>query len=459
MDATIIPAHLEGSVRAPASKSIAQRLLILAALADAPTFIAIEGESADIAATVRCLAALGARIVLAERREGDGASSPAERGLLVEPLPRDPSGRPVTLSPVTLDCGESGATLRFLLPVVGALGAEATFTGDGRLPRRPLSPLDRELASHGMRLSRDGGDELPLTVFGALEGGRFELPGDVSSQFVSGLLLAAPLLDDDVEVRVLDPFESRPYVGLTCSALASFGVYAESARPDAPGGDEGPLEGPRAAPATSYRVFGGASLRSPGAVSVEGDWSQAAFWLAADALGASVTVRGLDLRSAQGDRAVLAALALLGVRVVRETGACRAFAERPRAASFDVADTPDLVPPLAAVCAVADGVSRIRGAGRLRLKESDRLESIRRALEAFGARAAVEGDDLVIEGVPELHGCAIDAAGDHRIAMMAAVCALRAHGSVIIEGADCVEKSYPTFFEDYRALGGTVREN
>lgn len=441
MDLRIEPANLSGSVVAPASKSIAQRLLILASVAEKPTFIEMDADlSDDVEATARCLSALGVRITALNITP----SSPEGPvfGLRVSPLPRDPSGRPVALTDVELDCGESGATLRFLLPFVAALGTTARFTGRGRLPERPLSPLAEEMERHGAKLTPEGERALPLRLEGQLRGGTFNLAGDVSSQFISGLLLAGPLLGEGATVAVNDPFESKPYVKLTCQALEAFGVTVASER---------------GITRTEFSVEP-QRIASPEAVRVEGDWSQAAFWLSAGALGADVCVEGLNLRSAQGDRACMGALALMGVRVGREGGRVQAASKGLRAATLDLRDMPDLICPLAPVAALAAGTSRFTGVRRLRLKESDRLRSVAAALCALGGKAEVVGDELVLEGVGEFSGGTVDAAGDHRVAMMAAVCSLASSGPVTIVGAECVDKSYPMFFDVFEGLGGRVQE-
>ncbi|MBM6774077.1 3-phosphoshikimate 1-carboxyvinyltransferase [Olsenella profusa] len=436
MNVTVSPGSLTGEVSAPSSKSEAHRLLICAAFAPGTTDIDCTTTSDDIDATARCLEALGAHITR------------TRRGFRVVPVPGTSAtdNIPAPATGALLDCGESGSTLRFLLPVVAALGCEASLTGHGRLPQRPLSPLYEELVAHGVGLTPQG--QVPLRVSGRLRPGRFSLPGNVSSQYVSGLLLAAPLMGAPTEVVVSEPVESLPYIGITVAALARFGVTVDEGRTE----DSG-------APARSYVVGGAERLSSPGTVSVGGDWSGAAFWLAAGALSeAGVSVRGLDVRSTQGDRQVLAALALLGARVLRgsEGAACAHDALAGRV--IDVSNCPDLVPPLAAVAALAEGTTRITGAARLRLKESDRLETVSAAICALGGRARATDDGLVIEGVRELAGGTVDAAGDHRIAMMAAVLAARCTRPVTILGAECVAKSYPGFFEDLGRLGGTYRK-
>ena len=433
MDLTITPRPLGGTVRAIASKSMAHRLLICAALCPGPTTIRCATTSKDIEATIACLRSLGADI----ERDGE----------LLRVTPIAGSGATDNLrqarTHAALDCGESGSTLRFMLPVVAALGCDASLTGHGRLAERPLSPLYEELMAGGSDLSEQG--TFPLRVGGRLRAGRFELPGNVSSQYISGLLLAAPLLGGPSEVRVAEPIQSRPYVSLTISALASFGVDVVETHETVGG-----------APHTCFVVTPSTPYRSPGTVEVEGDWSNAAFWLATGALSGEVSVEGLDLASRQGDRAVLAALAKLGARVARTVGVASVAPGSPTGADMDVADFPDLVPPLAAVAALAPGTTRLTGCERLRLKESDRVETVVGGLAALGADIRADGDDIVIVGKPELSGGTVDAANDHRIAMMAAVAATRCAGPVTILGAECVEKSYPAFFDDYRSLGGIV---
>ncbi len=425
MDVRIDPHPLAGSVDAIPSKSMAHRLLILSALCTGVTDLVCPSSSQDIEATIACLRRLGAPAA----RTRDGLRMV-----------------PVTVGGVRrdarIDVGESGSTLRFLLPVVAALGCGARITGHGRLSERPLAPLDSQLVSHGVTISGQG--SFPLLVGGQLQPGRFSLPGDVSSQFASGLLMAAPLLPGTTEVAVREPVESRRYIDLTIAALATFGVTVHARRET---GEEGAC--------VVFSVPADARLVSPGRCVVEGDWSNAAFWLSAGALGDEpVSVCGLDPTSRQGDRAVLAALSLLGARVGRASGIAAASREALRAHAIDVSGIPDLAAPLAAVAAVAVGTTRLARAGRLRLKESDRLETIRATLRALGGSATVDGDDLLVEGVSALSGGTVDAAGDHRIAMMAAICAAYATGPTIIRGAECVAKSYPGFFEDFRSLGG-----
>ena len=392
MIATIEPGRLQGTVRVPASKSAAHRLLIAAALSDRDTFIRIGALNRDIEATIACLRALGAGIEI------------APGGLRVNPIGAVPGA-------CGLDCGESGSTLRFLLPVACALEARATFTGRGRLPERPNAPLVEALRAHGAKIDAD---TLPTRVAGALRGGRWTLPGDVSSQYVTGLLFALPRLAEDSEIVLTTPLQSAGYVDMTLRALSAFGVEIE--------------------PTTDgWRVPGGQRYRSPGGIAVEGDWSAAAFWFAANALGSDIRVEGLLDDTAQGDRAITE---LLG---------------RP---AIDASGVPDLVPALAVAAAALPQRTVITGAARLRLKESDRLESVAALLRALGGTAEVLPDGLLIDGGPPLRGGDVDGCGDHRIVMAAAVAAAAATAPVRIHGAEAVSKSYPDFFTDFNRLGG-----
>lgn len=431
MIATISPTSLAGSVPAIASKSMAHRLIIAAALANGETHVICNTTCEDIEATVRCLTALGSRI------------EAVSDGYRVHPVPKSTAlGILRALVGAELDCGESGSTLRFMLPVACALGAEARFTGRGRLGGRPLEPLASELIAAGCELEGLGG--LPLITRGRLRPGRFELPGNVSSQYITGLMLAAPLLDGPSEILVRGRIESRPYVSLTIQALSAFGVDVAQERGQIEGGE-----------ATFFRIAG--DYRTTGEVIVEGDWSNAAFWLCAGAIGeAPVTVEGVSPSSAQGDRSVLAVLSRFGARVGRSTSAATVRPDRLRAFDMSAQDIPDLVPVISAVASVAAGTSRIADCARLRLKESDRLETVAAGLAALGAHVEIRRDDLIIEGVDALASGTVDAAGDHRIAMMAAVAAIRADGPVTITGAEAVAKSYPAFFDHYRLLGGDV---
>ena len=411
MLARITPSPLKGTVPAIASKSMAHRLIICAALANGETHVACNTTCADIEATVRCLTALGARI------------ETVEDGFQVHPTMKSIEfGLLKALAGGTLDCGESGSTLRFMLPVACALGAEATFVGQGRLGARPLSPLSDEIIAAGCDLQGLGG--FPLKTSGRMRPGTFVLPGNVSSQYISGLLLAAPLLAQPSCVQVTGLIESRPYINLTIQAMKAFGVEVNVERIPAKDGQP---------EVTNFRVSSG-SYRTPGSVAVE----------------------GVSLSSAQGDRNVLAALSRFGARIVRSTNAATVQSDKLAGFEMSAHDIPDLVPVISAVASLAQGRTFIRDCARLRIKESDRLVTTTRELTALGAQVRIAGDDLIIKGVDAFTGGEVDSHNDHRIAMMAAIAASRATGEVVIHGAEAVNKSYPDFFDHYRLLGGKV---
>ena len=390
MNLTITPVKLSGTVTPPPSKSQAHRLLICAALAGEGSTIHNLADSQDIRATRRCLAEL-----TTNRRT----------------LPE-------------LDCGESGSTLRFLIPIALALRGGGVFTGQGRLMERPQKPYFDLFDEKGIRYERK---DNVLTVEGRLTPGEYRLPGNVSSQFFTGLLLALPLLDGPSAIIPTTPLESEGYIGMTLDAMREFGVDIASTRSLPP----------------HYLISGGQKYRGA-EVTVEGDWSQAAFWYAANCLGCTVDVRGVSQYSTQGDR-VIESLCL--------------ELSQPGDTEIDMSGCPDLAPPVAAAAAVRQGTTRLVNAGRLRIKESDRLAAITAALNALGARVTEHPDSLTIYGRDRLAGGTVDCCNDHRIAMMAAIAATRCREPVTLLGAECVAKSYPDFWEHYRMLGGVFHEH
>ena len=414
MSMTLAPGERTGCVRIPASKSQAHRLLICAALGAGETTVECDGVSADIEATARCLSALGAHM------EAAGAGR-----FKVSPITRAPEDR------CELYCGESGSTLRFLLPVAGALGVRAVFHMEGRLPERPLAPLDDVLRAHGMGITRQGGN---LVCEGKLTPGEYEISGGVSSQYISGLLLALPRLDADSRLTVTGTLESAGYVAMTEDALRLAGIEYEKH-------------------GQSYDIPGRQAGRLPEACRAEGDWSNAAFFLCMGALSrGGVTVRGLDMASLQGDRAVLDILRRFGAEVEPLCGGARVRRGALRAIEIDAAQIPDLVPVLGVTAAAARGTTRIINAGRLRLKESDRLKSTARLIASLGGTAEELPDGLIIHGREALDGGSVETWRDHRIAMAAAVAACVCRGAVSLDDSRCVEKSYPRFWEDYASL-------
>ena len=378
------------------SKSYAHRAMIAAALSDDPCQIICSQRSQDMDATEGCLHAL---------LHGDGQ----------------------------LLCRESGSTLRFLLPLVAALGIPATFHLAGRLPQRPLSPLYEELVAHGAVLGQQGTS--PLTVDGQLTPGEYHLPGDVSSQFISGLLFALPLLPGESCLYIDGALQSAAYVEMTLEVIRRFGITVESFL-DADGQRQG------------YRIPGNQVFRGPQQYVVEGDWSNAAFWLVAGAIGEdSIAVQGLRKDSIQGDRAVTQVLAEMGYQIAwqGDTVVAARGAGPFCGQTIDARPIPDLIPALALAAAVTPGTTQIVHAERLRIKESDRLMAIAQVLNGLGAQVTERPDGLVITGKPALAGGGADGYGDHRIVMLAAVASLVSAEPVRLSGWQAVAKSYPTF--------------
>lgn len=413
MEVKVINRFPKGVVTLPPSKSLGHRAVICAALAalggGGASAIRNLGASEDIDATVCCMAALGAAV----RREGDVLA--IEAGLR-------PQGEEIQL-----DCAESGSTLRFLLPLAALTGETFLFRGRGRLMQRPLGVYEEIFAQAGVLCER-GGDT--VRVRGPLKAGVYRLPGDVSSQFITGLLLALPLAAGDSELHLTTALESRGYVDLTLDVMRRFGVAVQQ-------------ESERL-----FRIPGGQRYRAAD-YTVEGDYSQAAFFLGAAALGRPVACAGLLPGSLQGDAEILRILERMGARITERDGALHVQAERLRAVMVDASQIPDLVPPVAALCCFCEGTSRIVNAGRLRLKESDRLRALAAELGKLGARVEELEDGLVIAGAQSLSGGRVDAHGDHRIAMALALAAIRCKKPVELSGWRHVNKSYPAFWEHF----------
>ncbi|MBR4628169.1 MAG: 3-phosphoshikimate 1-carboxyvinyltransferase [Ruminococcus sp.] len=389
-----------GELSVPASKSCAHRALICAALADGNSVISGVTMSKDIEATIGAMTALGASFSV----EGDRI---AAKGIAAVPSEAD------------IDCCESGSTLRFVLPVAAALGADSVFSGRGRLPQRPIDIYFRELGKNGVTFVTSS---MPYRLSGRLNGGRYEIEGNVSSQFVTGLLFALPLLEEDSEIVLTSHLESRPYVDITLDMLRRYGITVDETQ-------------------NGFHIPGGQKY-TPHDETIEGDYSQAAFYFVANALGSDVRINNLLADSVQGDRRI--------ADIVKEScssGSVGCF-------RADCSDIPDLVPALAVLAAFGSDESVIYNAERLRIKESDRLSTTAAMLNALGGDVSVTADGLIIRPTGNMHGGTVDSAGDHRIAMAAAIAATRIADGVTIKGAEAVEKSYPDFFRDYTYLGG-----
>ncbi|MDO5377054.1 MAG: 3-phosphoshikimate 1-carboxyvinyltransferase [Clostridia bacterium] len=426
---TVSPASLRGKLRVIPSKSASHRAVMLASLAASETSLEPIQLSRDIEATLECAKALG----LASGAEITPHELPGFSRVRLCGGQSAASG-----TQRVLDCGESGSTLRFFIPLALDGRGSVRFVGHGRLMQRPLELYERLFVPRGIRWQLSGDT---LLVEGRLTAGEYALRGDVSSQFITGLLLALPGLDGESVIRVTTRLESRAYVELTRRIQASFGVVSHWE-------DESTLVVP-----------GRQRAMSPGAFSVEGDWSHAAFYLVAGSIGAAgpLLLSGLDRASTQGDRAIVPLLQSMGALIREEEGGLCVCPSRLHGITADVEQTPDLVPTLAVAMAAAQGESRITGAQRLRIKESDRLAAMRAALCAAGAEVTELPDGLVIRGGKRLHGATIDGCNDHRIVMAMAVASAIADGDLVISDAEAVAKSAPAFWAEFASLGGIAR--
>lgn len=396
--------------------------MICAGLGQGETVLSGFMESADMAATRSCLRALGAGF----RLDGEELTVTGATG-------------PVRSIPI-MDCGESGSTLRFFVPIAMARAGGGIFRMHGRLGQRPMD-VYRDLfvpqgATWRMGIGADGAAELHVT--GRLQAGSYALPGNVSSQFVSGLLFALPLLEGDSTLTVQPPVESAGYIRMTLAGLADSGIQVT---------EEVPF---------SWRISGGQTYQSRSG-RLQGDYSQAAVLLCAAALGQDITVTGLEEHTTQGDRAILAHLRTLGAQVDEGSEGIRVTGGALHGAQLDMRNCPDIAPMLALVCQMAQGESRLTGCGRLRLKECDRLAATVAMLNRLGGNAREDGDDMVIQGVPSLRGgVTVDASGDHRMVMLASVAGLCCGAPIRVTGAEALNKSWPGYLEVYRQLGGVA---
>lgn len=416
MDIAITWNGVFGVASAIASKSDAHRALIAAALSDKPTRFNLGLSSLDIEATISCLVSLGAKVI----RE--------ESTLMVEPI-----GQP-SLSPV-LNCNESGSTLRFLIPLSAVVSKNPTFIGQGRLLERPISPLANAMEDRGCAFSSHS---IPLSVSGELKSGKFSLPGNVSSQFISGLMFALPLINGDSEIILTSTLESAAYVDMTIDTLSRFNIKIEKT-------DHG------------FFIHGNQKYISPSNYTVERDWSNIAPFLASAALGGEVTATGLNPFSKQSDIAIIDILKRFGAEITQENSCITVRKKNASPFDLDVSSCPDLFPVAAVLACGAMGKSRLYNAARLRLKESDRIESTMALIKALGGECFAEDDALTIIGSGRLLGGSCDSFNDHRIVMAAAVAANICSGSVIISGAEAINKSFPDFTKHLEKIGGLCR--
>lgn len=417
---------LNGTVSAPSSKSFAHRIMICAALSRQKCYIKNMSFSDDMDATISCLEALGAKFVKKGKTLLCDATSFVQKN---------------SKEKFILNCKESGTTLRIMIPICAALGLNVTFIGEGRLPKRPLDEYLTLLPQCGVKVQK-GDDFLPLTISGALKGEIFEVSPKVSSQYVSGLIFALSLLENDTTLNLTAELLGGQYVDITTSVMSKFSVNVQKCN-------------------NSFKIEGGQSYilnddytKEDIGINVEGDWSQAAFFLCGGAICGDVTVTNLDVNSAQGDKAIVEYLKAFGADIKIENNSISVQKSALKGTKINAIDTPDLVPVLAVLSSYAVGDTEIVGVERLKFKESDRLKSTTDMINSLGGSAFYTSDALTIKGLGALKGSKVDGYNDHRIVMSASIAGLNTENDVQISDANAINKSYSDFFTDYNGLGG-----
>ena len=416
MERCVDPSVIKGQIMAPSSKSMTQRAIAASLLADGESTVFNPSYCDDSLAAMSIACGLGA---------------------ILDPKPGELKIRGAgILKEKKLNCGESGLAIRMFSPVAALYPSEIIMSGANSLRKRPMGMIAEALGQLGVECSTSGGF-LPIKIKGPIKGGKCLIDGSVSSQLLTGLLMALPLAQEDSEIRVVN-LKSKPYIDMTIQLLRSFGIKVEC---------------------NDYELFRikGRQKYIPKKYYVEGDWSGGAFLLVAGAINGDLNVQGLNTGSRQSDMAVLSALKSAGARMTVHDDQIEISASDLKAFSFDATESPDLFPPLAALAAYAEGVTEIRGVSRLAHKESDRASALRDEFGKMNIRIDIEGDLMKITGGRPT-GARVESHDDHRIAMAAAVAALKATGGVAIHDSQCVAKSYPGFFDDLRYLGASVRE-
>lgn len=413
-DVKFSPFVPNGTVNVPPSKSDVHRAIICAAMANGVSRISPVALSNDIKATIGCIKALGADAVLENNvLTVDGTNMYKNKTAL-------------------LDCGESGSTLRFFIPIAAVGNINATFVGKGKLPQRPIGIFTEALPKAGTVCKTEGG--LPLEIKGQLKSGIFEIPGNVSSQFITGLLLALPILEGDSEIVLTSPLESVGYIAMTIRTMKQFGVNIQATE-------------------KGWHIKGGQSYKICD-YTTDGDWSQAAFFMVLGAVSGKVTVKGVAKDSTQGDKKCAEILAEFGAKVTQRDNEVTVEKGELKAITIDASQIPDLVPVLSVCAAFAEGTTKIINAERLRIKECDRLKATAELLNNLGGKVKELSDGLEITGVSSLKGGNVNGYNDHRIVMSAAVCAARSDEDITATFAMSINKSYPDFYIDYNSIGG-----
>lgn len=424
----ILPSKLKGTIHVPSSKSMGHREIICAGLAEGESLVDNISMSKDIEATRRCLEAMGVKITqVPSKHQGRTA-------LLVKG-----SGKLKAVAEGA-DCGESGSTLRFFIPLGATLKAPFTFVGHGKLVSRPLQAYYDIFEEQGLEYVTQAG-QLPLTVNGCLKPGKYQLPGNVSSQYVSGLLFTLPLLEGDSEIEITSPLESASYVDMTLACQKKYGIEIENVD------NKHRL----------YKIKGNQKYQARNS-EVEADWSQAAFWTVGGSLGQEVISTGVEADSLQGDKAVVDIMERMDAAMTKAGDTITVKGGITKATVIDASNCPDIIPILTVLAAVSEGTTEVINAGRLRIKECDRLAAITTELNKLGAAIEEKPEGLIIKGKPEglKGGAEVDAWNDHRIAMSLAIAAQKCQEPIELTGAASVQKSYPIFWEDYQVVGGRI---
>lgn len=410
--------QLKGSLDAISSKSMAHRYLFCSALSDSETLLYLPDISEDIQITINCLKTLGAKIEIKEDY------------LLIKPIDKTKLSKEI----YSFDLKESGTTLRFLLPIASTLVESSKFTGSGRLPARPIKELLQILKKSNCILSSDN---MPFEIINKFKFKDVSIVGNISSQYISGLLLASPLQDEDININVLGNLESKPYVDMTIQVMKEYGVYVNEAK-------------------NNYSV-NKTYYKSPKKAVVEGDWSNMAFFLVAGAISENpINISGLNLNSLQGDKKILEILKSFGANISMDKSMITVSKNILNPLEIDISDIPDLLPILAVLSAKAIGKTRFYNAGRLRFKESDRLKSTSNMIKNLGGNSIEKDDELIIIGSGKLNGGSVDSYNDHRIAMSASIASIICKNPVILKNEKSVNKSYSKFYKDFESLGGSI---
>lgn len=412
--------RLSGKVAVPSSKSIGHRAVICAGLSEGISNLYNVNYSQDIEATLRAMKIMGASMKKCGKSlkiKGAETLNPGEK---------------------IIDCAESGSTLRFMIPIAALTGKKMVFDGRGELVERPLDPYYKIFEDKNVKYKTLNG-KLPLTIEGILRGGEYRVKGNISSQFISGLMFALPLAEEDSEIKIDGELKSKPYVDLTMDVLKEFSVYVQNNN------------------YKEFRIKGGQKFKARD-FAIEGDFSQAAFWLAAGTLGGNIGCEGLNIKSLQGDKAILKIIENMGGKVLIEKDYIKSLPSYTKGIEFDASDCPDLVPVVAVLGALSDGTTRIVNAERLRIKECDRLRAICTELGKIGAEIEETEGGMIVKGKRCLNGGNVNSWGDHRIAMALAIASLKCNGRMIIKDADCIKKSYPDFWQHFKMLGGEIDE-